>query len=98
MDLVDPTLVLQSEEEVQVEKVINVALLCIQMAAERRPSMAHVVAMLQGDLDIGKAEHHSSQQMLKSLDTILEFGTSSTTRLTTEETQSLVSSVQLSLR
>lgn len=40
---------LRDEEKVEVHRVINIALLCIQNEAEERPSMERVVAMLQGE-------------------------------------------------
>jgi hypothetical protein len=53
MDLVDPHLVFQNDEELhQVQQFILVALLCLQTNAERRPTMAHVVTMLQNNMDI----------------------------------------------
>lgn len=48
MEVVDTSLSLQDDEILEVERVINIALLCIQNAAEQRPSMERVVAMLQG--------------------------------------------------
>ncbi|KAG0603772.1 hypothetical protein M758_10G119500 [Ceratodon purpureus] len=51
-DLVDPTLPIQNDEEVQVQRVLATALACVQTAPERRPTMAHVVGMLQGDIEI----------------------------------------------
>lgn len=50
MVLVDPTMSLQSGEELEVRRVINIALLCMYAIPSRRPSMARVVAMLQGDI------------------------------------------------
>jgi hypothetical protein len=47
MDLVDPTLILQDDEKADVPRVTSIALLCSQDAAEERPTMARVVAMLQ---------------------------------------------------
>jgi len=49
MDLVDPTMSLQDEEKLEVQRLITTSLLCIQISAEPRPSMERVVAMLQGD-------------------------------------------------
>ncbi|KAG0557806.1 hypothetical protein KC19_11G158400 [Ceratodon purpureus] len=51
MDLVDPTLVLSEDEKLEVPRLINIALLCSQDAAEQRPTMARVVAMLQHDTE-----------------------------------------------
>jgi hypothetical protein len=55
MELVDPTLSIQFDEEVEVQRVITTALACLQTAAERRPSMALVVGMLQGDIEISES-------------------------------------------
>lgn len=49
MDLVDPNLHLHGDELVAMQQTINVALLCLSIQAERRPTMGHVVAFLQGD-------------------------------------------------
>lgn len=50
MDMVDKTMSLEGDEdELEVQRLINIALLCIQNVAEQRPSMERVVAMLQGD-------------------------------------------------
>lgn len=51
MDLVDPTLHLTDDELRDVHRVINVSLLCIQNNAERRPSMARIVSILQSDTE-----------------------------------------------
>lgn len=51
MDLVDPTLQLTDDEMRDVQRVINVCLLCIQNAPERRPSMARIVSILQSDTE-----------------------------------------------
>ena len=49
MKLVDPTMILSEDEKLDVQRLINIALLCSQAAAEQRPIMAKVVAMLQHD-------------------------------------------------
>ncbi|KAG0557801.1 hypothetical protein KC19_11G158300 [Ceratodon purpureus] len=51
MDLVDPTLILRDDEKAEVQRLINIALLCSQDVADQRPTMAKVVAMLQHDTD-----------------------------------------------
>ncbi|KAG0618722.1 hypothetical protein M758_4G087800 [Ceratodon purpureus] len=65
MDLVDPHMSLQDEEKLEVHRLINIALLCIQNEPEQRPSMERVVAMLQGEseaevvaLKPGNDEHY----------------------------------------
>jgi hypothetical protein len=37
--------------ETEVQRVINVALLCVQIKAKRRPSMSQALAMLQGEVN-----------------------------------------------
>ncbi|KAH9536338.1 hypothetical protein CY35_17G102100 [Sphagnum magellanicum] len=50
-NLVEGTLdIINSENEVR--RVINVALLCLQIEPTIRPLMSHVLAMLQGEMDI----------------------------------------------
>lgn len=54
LDLVDPVLkaLMDDEDLAEVQLVINVALLCVQIEGEFRPSMGHVVAMLKGDMEV----------------------------------------------
>lgn len=49
MDLIDPALHLDESEQLEAQRVINVALLCLHFSDLKRPTMAQVVAMLQGD-------------------------------------------------
>ncbi|KAG0631769.1 hypothetical protein M758_1G277800 [Ceratodon purpureus] len=81
-DLVDARLVLRSDEELrQAHRFIQVALSCLQIVAERRPTMAQVVTMLQNyDTDtplvIGNypfSERASSQQSISQI-TVPESG------------------------
>jgi len=51
MRLVDSTLVLQDDQKLEVSRLINTALLCLQHNEEQRPTMARVVALLQGDTE-----------------------------------------------
>ncbi|KAG0586839.1 hypothetical protein KC19_2G121500 [Ceratodon purpureus] len=48
MELVDPALSLSKDEETEVRRIINIALLCLQVEPERRPTMGAVVATLEG--------------------------------------------------
>lgn len=50
MDIVDPKMELRSDEILEVQRVLNTALLCLQHREDRRPDMAHAVSMLQGGL------------------------------------------------
>jgi hypothetical protein len=50
-DLIEETLdIINSENEVR--RVINVALLCVQVEPTVRPLMSHALAMLQGEMEI----------------------------------------------
>jgi hypothetical protein len=51
VDLIDPQLHLNDEELWDVQRVINVCLLCIQNSAEKRPTMAKIVSILQSDTE-----------------------------------------------
>ena len=51
MDLVDSILIFAEDERMEVQRVINIALLCSQDAAEQRLTMAKVVVILQLDLE-----------------------------------------------
>ena len=70
MDLVDPTLQLHTDEEhAEVLRVIKIALQCLQMIGDRRPTMAQVITMLQGKVDVvvGKNnDWHSLQPILSA--------------------------------
>jgi len=52
MDLIDSTLLLSNREEMEIKQAINIALLCSQIQADSRPTMAQVVAMLRGHRSI----------------------------------------------
>lgn len=49
MELVDPALNLGDDDVKEVQQFLKVCLVCISNAVERRPSMAKVVSILQGD-------------------------------------------------
>jgi hypothetical protein len=60
MDLIDPRLnnnVLDDEAQ----RVINVALLCVQTSATRRPSMSRVLAMLLNEVDVEIVSKNANQ-------------------------------------
>lgn len=68
MEIVDHNLTLDVGKEMEVQRVINVALLCLQQLDERRPTMAQVVAMLQGDhFDATLEDLETSDSMETSL-------------------------------
>jgi hypothetical protein len=53
---VDQNLHLLNDETIQAQQLLNITLLCLLNDGERRPSMARVVAMLQGEVDPGIVE------------------------------------------
>jgi hypothetical protein len=64
MELIDPELSLSRDEETEVRRIINIALLCIQLEPERRPTMAAVVATLEGSLNLeAEGMKHISQDL-----------------------------------
>lgn len=90
MELVDPTISLQIEEEFEVQQVMKVALCCLQVARERRPTMAQVVAMFQGDMEVGSIHNHFSDRMQHSYQEPSRFNTSETVRLPKIDSESEV--------
>ena len=69
MDLVDPTLILSGDERMEVQRLIHIALLCSQYEAEKRPTMARVVAMLQYDTE-SEVELLTSGKRERQLDSV----------------------------
>ncbi len=51
IDIVDQNLHLLNDETIQAQRLLNITLLCLLNDGEKRPSMARVVAMLQGEVD-----------------------------------------------
>ncbi|CAK9202714.1 unnamed protein product [Sphagnum troendelagicum] len=52
MDLIDPRLQFNNNEFFEVQRILETAILCVQISPEKRPSMFRVVAMLGGDATI----------------------------------------------
>jgi hypothetical protein len=52
MNLVDCTLELHNDDMKEALQVVKIALLCLQQEPNNRPTMARVVAMLQGEAEI----------------------------------------------
>jgi hypothetical protein len=52
MDLIDPRLQCSNTELFEVKRVLEIAILCVQTSAEKRPTMFRVVAMLAGDANV----------------------------------------------
>jgi hypothetical protein len=81
MDLVDKNMCLDADEELEVQRVINIALLCLQQSHENRPTMGEVMAMLQGDhFNLAVAELETTIDKLPLLN---DEGTSSSSNFRT---------------
>ncbi len=81
IDIVDQNLHLLNDETIQAQRLLNITLLCLLNDGEKRPSMARVVAMLQGeveleivenDLALGRSNIKSPPSSLSSLESKLE--------------------------
>lgn len=86
VDLVDPTLILQDDERAEVLRLINIALLCSQDAAEQRPTMARVVAMLQHDTE-SEVVVVASVSQERQLDSLRLLGLGKEELITVSETE-----------
>jgi hypothetical protein len=78
---VDQNLHLLNDETIQAQRLLNITLLCLLNDGEKRPSMARVVAMLQGeveseimenDLALGRSSIQLPLSSLSSLESKLE--------------------------
>jgi hypothetical protein len=81
IDIVDQNLHLLNDEAIQAQRLLNITLLCLLNDGHKRPSMAHVVAMLQGeveseivenDLALGRSRLKLPPSSLSSLESKLE--------------------------
>ncbi|KAH8951004.1 hypothetical protein BDL97_09G002400 [Sphagnum fallax] len=81
IDIVDQNLHLLNDEVIQAQRLLNITLLCLLNDGEKRPSMARVVAMLQGevesefvenDLALGRSSIKLPPSSLSSLESKLE--------------------------
>ncbi len=75
--IVDHSLHLFNDEVIQAQELLNIALLCLLNDGDKRPSMPHVVAMLQGeakskvvknDLKLGRSTIKSFKRSLLFID------------------------------
>ncbi len=66
ISLLDPK-IQNTVVENEVRNVINVALLCVQVEATKRPTMSQVLGMLQGDMDLPNIIANSSENNVSSL-------------------------------
>ncbi|CAK9882197.1 unnamed protein product, partial [Sphagnum jensenii] len=71
IDIVDQTLHLCNDEMIQARQLLNIALLCLLNEGEKRPTMAHVVAMLQGEVESERVENELKlgKSIMKSIKT-----------------------------
>ncbi|CAM6008850.1 unnamed protein product [Sphagnum balticum] len=71
IDIVDQTLHLCNDEVIQARQLLNIALLCLLNEGEKRPSMVHVVAMLQGEVEPERVENELKlgKSVIKSIKT-----------------------------
>lgn len=63
LDILDPTLHLHEDDQKEVLRVIQIAFVCVQETPEKRPSMAHVISMLQGDMEVSIDEVHQRRPL-----------------------------------
>ncbi len=80
--------------EIEVQRVINVALLCVQIESTKRPSMSQVLAMLQGEMDLPTA---SSCQNLTNVSSIMDMSTKESTYLFSYPTTNNYNNVEVEL-
>ncbi len=71
IDIVDQTLHLCNDEVIQARQLLNIALLCLLNEGEKRPSMGHVMAMLQGEVEPERVENELKlgKSIMKSIKT-----------------------------
>ncbi|CAK9236404.1 unnamed protein product [Sphagnum troendelagicum] len=71
IDIIDQTLHLCNDEMIQARQLLNIALLCLLHEGEKRPSMAHVMAMLQGEVELERVENELKlgKSVIKSIKT-----------------------------
>ncbi|CAK9278303.1 unnamed protein product [Sphagnum jensenii] len=95
IDIVDQTLHLCNDEMIQARQLLNIALLCLLNEGEKRPSMAHVVAMLQGEVELERVENELKlgKPVIKSIKT--SFSTIRSTIKLSSTSEGLESSSQL---
>jgi hypothetical protein len=95
IDIVDQTLHLCDDEVIQARQLLNIALLCLLNEGEKRPSMGHVMAMLQGEVEPNRVENELKlgKSIMKSIKT--SFSNIRSTIEITSTSEGLESSSQL---
>lgn len=61
MGLLDRKLHVHEHEEGEVQRVLEIAIMCVQQKVEHRPTMFHVVSMLTGDSQVTVTTDHFDQ-------------------------------------
>ncbi|KAH8968226.1 hypothetical protein BDL97_03G118000 [Sphagnum fallax] len=80
--------------EIEVQRVINVALLCVQIESTKRPSMSQVLAMLQGEMDLPNI---SSCQNITNVSSIMDVSTKESNYLLSYPMANHYSNVEIEL-
>ncbi len=80
--------------EIEVQRVINVALLCVQIESTKRPSMSQVLAMLQGEMDLPNI---SSYQNITNVSSIMDVSTKESNYLLSYPMANNCSNVEIEL-
>jgi hypothetical protein len=67
----------------KITQVVNIALLCSQVKAEKRPSMSHVVGMLKGEMaiEVLPMEKPRLDELNRSFEVLQMFQKTSRTRI-----------------
>jgi serine/threonine protein kinase len=101
MEVVDTCLMNEYIKEDEVRVLASVAFFCIQESPELRPSMADVVDMLEGNLEVHLMPEHlmigANSFELKSQSTTLEFTDDNTTQTDDDDEIALFSNDKISI-
>ncbi len=81
--------------ESEMRRVINVALLCVQVETTKRPIMSQVLSMLQGEMDLPNILPNSSQTNVSSL--FMDVSTSESNHLLSSAIPNNYSNVEVEL-
>jgi hypothetical protein len=81
--------------ESEMRRVINVALLCVQVETTKRPTMSQVLSMLQGEMDLPNILPSSSQISVSNL--FMDVSTSESNNLLSSPIPNNYSNVEVEL-
>jgi hypothetical protein len=103
MDLIDPRLQCSNIELFEVKRVLEIAILCVQTSAEKRPTMFRVVAMLAGDANVVISNDEENewpifqlQDQYRDQDPLLDLQSSSISSAPENLTNEIFASIELS--